>query len=258
MEFLFTGDRNKFTTFVLSNSPYTVASLGAIGTELAGNPTAAGQLLQSEECCALFLSDFSERLERIMVWLHSLPQPAKPQPKGSAPFTDIIHGFAVNLVLPLLDQTYSDYHGSRGFADLLIITTQLSYLFSKRGYGLKIHKVLLEKISQTPYLMHSILPSIDGAKLIQMILQQAQAGAEVQAFPSAAVLTEWATAAAELCSGCPGKHGAQAELGRWESLVKLRDSLARILVEENQRRINYPRMNMTSGQCMYLTIFPTG
>jgi len=242
MEFLFNGDssdRNKFTTFVLSNLPHTVASLGKIGTELAGNPTAAGELLRSEECCALFLSDFSERLERILVWLHSLPQ----QPKSSAPFADIIHGFTVNLVIPLLDPTYSDYHDSRGFADLLIITTQLSYLFSKRG----LYKVLLEKISQTPHLMRSIIPSIDGAKLIQMILQ-AQADAEGQAFPSA-VLTEWATAAADLCSGCPGKHGAQAELDQWESLVELRDSLTRILVEENQRR-----MNTTPGQCMYLRV----
>jgi len=248
MELLFNGgcsDCNKFTTFVLANSPHTVASLGEVGTELVGNPTAAGELLQSEECCALFLSDFSERLERILVWLHSL------QTKNSASLADIIHGFAVNLVLPLLDPTYSEYYGSRGFADLLIITTKLSYLSSKRGHGLKIHKVLLEKISQTSHLMRSILPSIDGAKLIQMILEQAQADVEIQAFTSAVVLTQWATAAAELCSGCLGKHGAQAELGRWESLVELRDSLARILVEENQRRINYSGMNMPPGQCMY-------
>ncbi|KAF8416944.1 hypothetical protein EV426DRAFT_624835 [Tirmania nivea] len=74
--------------------------------------------------------------------------------------------------------------------------------------------------------MHSILPSINGAALIQTILAEADAGAVIQVFS-----TEWVTVAVELCSGCPDSHGVQAELARWASLVELRDSLSALLAE---------------------------
>lgn len=226
MEFLLDGERCAlFTTFVLSNSTYSAGSFDKINRELAGDPTVPGELLKSEKCFALFLSDLSERLDRILAWLRSLKRSVPPSVSESPPFSDIIHGFADHLVIPLLHPKNSDLHASRGFAELLIITTALSYACLKQR---QTHKVLLGQISKSPHLMRSILPSINGAELIQAILTEAEARAEIRVFPSAATLAEWTMVAAELCSECPGSHGVRVELARWTSLVELRDSFSAI------------------------------
>lgn len=243
MDFFLAGDgdgRNLFTDFALSSKPYTPAKLEKVNAELARDPTSASQLLQSKTCSAIFLSDFSERVERILTWLHSLADPESTrarQKRLGSQLPDIIDGFARSLVIPLLGPEYSEYHPSRGFADLVVITTRLSHVFRKRGVSPKTHRLLLEKISQNGrQLIRSILPSIDGAKLIKTLLAEAQAGAEIQALGSATILTEWTTAAVELCKGCSGNHGLHAELARWNALVELRDSLTKILLVENKRR----------------------
>ncbi|KAF8431998.1 hypothetical protein BGX38DRAFT_1277007 [Terfezia claveryi] len=234
------GDgRNLFTVFALSSKPYTPANLEKVNAELARDPTSAGQLLQSRTCRAIFLSDFSERVERILTWLNplaDLESARAPQKRLKFQLPDIIYGFARSLVVPLLGSEYSEYHSSRGFADLVVTTTHLSHIFRKRGVSPKTHKLLLEKISQNgQQLMRSILPSIDGAKLIQTLLAEAQAGAEIQAVGSATILAEWITAAVELCRGCSGNHELHAELAKWNSLVELRDSLTKILITDNKR-----------------------
>ncbi|RPB27817.1 P-loop containing nucleoside triphosphate hydrolase protein [Terfezia boudieri ATCC MYA-4762] len=237
MDFFLTGDgdgegRNLFTDFALSNTPYTPAKFEKVNAELASDPTSAGQLLQSRTCRAIFLSDFSERVVRILTWLNplvDLNSARAPQKGLGFQLPDIIYGFSRSLVVPLLGSEYSEYHPLRGFADLVVTTTNLSYVFRKRGVTPKTHKLLMEKISQNgQQLMRSILPSIDGAKLIQTFLAEAQAGAEIQAMGSATILAEWITAAVELCRGCSGNHGLHAELAKWNSLVELRDSLTKI------------------------------
>ena len=264
MDFFLAGDgdgRNLFTDFALSSKPYTPAKLEKVNAELARNSTSAGLLLQSKTCSAIFLSDFSERVERILTWLNSLAdlESGKSQQKRlGSQLPDIIYGFASSLVIPLLSPEYSEYHSSRGFADLIVTTTHLSYVFRKRGVNPKTHKLLLEKISQNGrYLMRSILPSIDGAKLIQTLLAEAQAGAEIQAVGSATTLAEWITAAAELCRGCSGNHGLHVELARWSALVELRDSLTKILLAENKRRSQpsgtIPQWNPDSTQLRVLS-----
>lgn len=243
MDFFLTGHgdgRNLFTDFALSSKPYTPAKLERVNAELARDPTSASQLLRSKTCSAIFLSDFSERVERILTWLHSLADPDSAraqQLRLGSQVPDIMHGFARSLVIPLLGPEYSEYHPSRGFADLVIITTRLSYVYRKRGVSPKTYKLLLEQISQNGrQLIRSILPSIDGAKLIQTLLAEAQAGAEIQAVGSTTMLTEWITAAVELCRGCSGNHGLHAELARWSALVELRDSLTKItsMLAKNQ------------------------
>lgn len=226
MAFLLDGEHCAlFTTFVLSNSPYTIGTFEEIYKELVKKPTVLGELLQSEKCYAIFLSDFSERLDRILAWLHWLQRPVPPSAVSQPLLSDIIYDFTDSLVIPLLQPKNSNLHASRGFAELLIITTALSYTCLKQR---QTHKVLLGEISKIPHLMRSILPSIDGAKLIQTILKEV---AEIRVFPSAATLAEWTMVAANLCSECPGSHGVQVELARWASLVELRDSFSRIQSE---------------------------
>ena len=233
MDALFDGDGvprdcNKFTTFVLSKNIYTQEEILLMNQNLAKDHTSIGELLRSKVCSAVFVSDFTERVQRILSWLQAIEESTESniQTINKA----IIHVFNADFVLPLLDQ-YPDCYTVPGFADLLVSTTYLLYVYRKRTPGPKSHKLLLEKISKSEYLISQILPSIEGAELIQKILAEAQAGAEIQSFGTVETLAEWTTAAAKLCRGCRASHGHGVidELNRWNSVLELTDSLTAIL-----------------------------
>ncbi|KAF8460716.1 hypothetical protein BDZ91DRAFT_738462 [Kalaharituber pfeilii] len=214
---LFFGNRydksgsNGFTRFVLSNKPFSTRDFDKLHLELAKDPDATGLLLTSETNRALFLSDFSERIQRIITWLERI----EANVTSKDPFDkDIIHNFASHLIVPLLDSSYSE--------------------FFPTPLGLKRNKNLLERVSKIPDLIQRILPSIDGAKVIQTILAEAQSGAEIRSFGTIQTLAEWTKVAVKLCQGCRANHCVKAELARWSSLLELQNALTRVLTRRSQ------------------------
>jgi len=237
------GSPNAFTLFALSKIPYSPESFTLLNAEIAKDPAVTGEILASEKYRGLFLSDFSEITQRIIIWLGYIPK-TQAHAKSSAINEATVHSFASNFIAPLLDSSYERYHTLPGYTDLLTITTQLSYAYRRRDVGPKTHKILLHKISNCPHLMRRILPSMDGASLIQTILNEAQAGAEIRAFGVASTLQEWAAIAAELCSNCRGNHGVGEELTRWNSLLCLKKSINSILEAQNENRERLSRLNL--------------
>ncbi|KAF8468205.1 hypothetical protein BDZ91DRAFT_722149 [Kalaharituber pfeilii] len=236
----FGADRNDFITFVLSNKHYTPQDFAKLNASLSNHPGAMALLLSSDVNRAFFISDFSERSQRILTWLQYIANTSSATRNSllASVNKDIIHHFAAGIVYPLLEPDHSDLYPLRGFTDLLVSTIHLSYVYRNRGLGAKTHKVLLEKIARSSYLIRRILPSIEGAKLLQTILAESQAGAETRSFGSVTILTEWTKTAADLCEKCRANHFVNEQLGRWTSLLELQDSLHRILrdAEENRRR----------------------
>lgn len=219
---------NKFTQYVLSHTSLTPYEFVLLNTDLAKDPTLTRELINSPKYSDYFFSDFSERIERVLMLLGHT-QSSRKLLENRAVNQNAIHNFAENFVVPLADTSYAVYHTSQAFHDLLVETTQLLYLYRKRGLlGVKSYITLLEKISMSPYLMRRILPSIDGAELIQNILAEAQAGSEIQSFGSTVIVTKWTNIAAELCGKC-GNHGVTDELSRWRTLLCLRESLMKLL-----------------------------
>ncbi|KAF8459286.1 P-loop containing nucleoside triphosphate hydrolase protein [Kalaharituber pfeilii] len=227
-----TSTSNRFTRFVLANKPFSTADFDKLHLELAKDPTAAGLLLTSETNRALFLSDFSGRVQRIITWLERFRE---AKVISQATFNkDIIHNFASHLVIPLLDSPYSEFFPICGFPDLVVSTIHLSYVYRSRSAGPKTHRILLERISKFPDLIRRILPSIDGAKVIQTVLEEAQSGAESRSFGTQ-TLAEWTNVAANLCQGCHADHFVKDELSRWSSLVGLLNALRKALKADSSR-----------------------
>ncbi|KAF8460717.1 hypothetical protein BDZ91DRAFT_798572 [Kalaharituber pfeilii] len=234
---LFLGNRyhksesNGFTRFVLSNKPFSTQDFDKLHLELAKDPNATGLLLTSEINRALFLSDFSEHIQRIITWLKRI----EANVTSKNPFNkDIIHNFAFHLVVPLLDSSYSEFFPTCGFPELIVSTIQLSYVYRSRSAGPKTHKILLERVSKISDLIQRILPSVDGAKVIQTILAEAQSGAEIRSFGTVQTLAEWTKVAVKLCQGYCANHCVKAELGRWSSLLELQNALTRVLTRRTQ------------------------
>ena len=249
MDLLLEGDDdspNTFTRFALSKIPYNLEWFMRMNTEIAKDPAVVGEILASEKYRGLFLSDFSEIIQRITIWLGYL-QKTKANAKFSASNETTVHNFALNFIVPLLDPSYEECHTLTGYTDLVIITMQLSYAHRRRRVGPKTHKTLLHKISDSPYLMRRILPSMDGANLIQTILAEAQAGAEIRSFGQVSTLQKWTAVAVELCSHCRANHGVGQELTRWDSLLCLKKSMSSILEAQNEQRGDLPGLNPPMG-----------
>ncbi|KAF8445555.1 hypothetical protein BDZ91DRAFT_803569 [Kalaharituber pfeilii] len=249
---------NGFTRFVLSNKPFSTQDFGKLHVELAKDPDATGLLLTSETNRALFLSDFSERIQRIITWLECI---LEANIISKVPFNkDIIHNFTSHLVIPLLDSSYSEFFLTRGFPELIISTIQLSYIYrSHSTTGPKSYKILLERVSKIPDLIQRILPSIDGAKVIQTILAEAQSGAEIRSFGTVQTLAEWMKVAVKLCQECRANHYVKDELYRWSSLLELQNTLKRVLKVEITRRSQVTQLpQLTTSQYKTTPASPSG
>ncbi|KAF8460724.1 hypothetical protein BDZ91DRAFT_851386 [Kalaharituber pfeilii] len=248
---------NSFTRFVLSNKPFSTQDFDKLHVELAKDPDATGLLLTSETNRALFLSDFSERIQRIIIWLERI---VEANVTSKIPFNkEIIHNFASHLVIPLLDSSYSEFFLTRGFPELIISTIQLSYIYRSRSTGPKTHKILLERVSKIPDLIRRILPSIDGAKVIQTILAEAQSGAEIRSFGTVQTLAEWTKVAVKLCQECRANHCVKDELCCWSSLLELQNTLKRVLKADSTRRSQVPHLpQLTTSQYGTTPASPSG
>ena len=88
-----------------------------INTELARDPTVAGELLRIEETLRTIPVWLSWQARMNPAWLYRVFTPAKSQSKHRIP-----HRHHVQFRCQL--SFHPDYHASRGFADLPIITTR--------------------------------------------------------------------------------------------------------------------------------------
>ena len=118
--------------------------------------------------------------------------------------------------------------------------------------------MLLETVSRFPVVMRGILPHSEGAKVLELILKEAQSGTEVQCFGTSSdeemakrAFLGWGREAWSLCKYCTAGHCVSEELDRWDELLVLRDALvsawemgvdARMKQRESIKRTILPKL----------------